>query len=136
MNYFLKLNGISIIYAITILIPIQLVLNVYRLTRITEWNIQTVNKIIGLTSLLAFLVFSLLLFFLTRKWLSGGKARYLTVVLWLPYYVLFAFLFATLFPITHNGDIPNPASGLLIIGAFIVYPLYIMAMNFFAGFNE
>ncbi|WP_113927888.1 hypothetical protein [Bacillus sp. P14.5] len=136
MNYFVKLNVISMIYAVTLLIPIQLLLNVYRITRITEWGIQRVITVSGITSLLSFIICSLLLFLWTRKWLIGRKACYWTIIMWVPYYFMFTFLIASTIPITHRGDVPNPASGFLIAGAFLIYPLYVLAINFFARLKE
>ncbi|MGM0845607.1 MAG: hypothetical protein ACQEUT_11565 [Bacillota bacterium] len=130
MTYFFKLNAVSILYAVLILIPIELMLNIYRITRITGWDIGTANIVIAITTITALIFFTLLLILLTAKWMKVRKANYWTVVLWVPYYILFLFLFALLFPITYRGDTPNPASGLLVIGILICFPIYVAGINF------
>ncbi|MYL35638.1 hypothetical protein GLW05_18845 [Pontibacillus yanchengensis] len=132
MKYFLKLNTISILYALMVFIPVQLMVNVYRISRLTSWEIGTINIITGVIFLIEVVVGTIMLYFLTKKWLNGRKANFWTIILWLPYFVLFIYIFASLFPITNGGDDPNPASGLLIIGGLIVYPFYILILNFFS----
>ncbi len=104
--------------------------NVYRISRITNWNIGNVNILIGFTNVIAFIAGTILLFFLTTKWMKVRKVKFWTVILWVPYFVLFVYFFASLFPITSGGDSPNPVTGFLPIGAVIVYPIYILIINF------
>lgn len=130
----MKLNAISILYAVMIFVPVELMLNVYRISRLTNWEIGTINILTLVIFLFEVIVGTILLFFLTRKWLNVRKANLWTTILWIPYFVLFIYLFAVLFPITYGGDVPNPASGLLIIGGLLVYPIYILILNF-SGMN-
>ncbi|ENH95549.1 hypothetical protein J416_15567 [Gracilibacillus halophilus YIM-C55.5] len=130
MKYFLKLNAISILYALMIFIPVQLVMNVYRISRLTSWEIGTIISLTGVILLIEVTVGTIMLYSLTKKWLNGRKANLWTVILWIPYFVFFIYIFASLFPITYGGDSPNPASSLLIIGGLIVYPFYILILNF------
>jgi hypothetical protein len=132
MKYLLRLNTISILYALMVFIPVQLMVNVYRISRLTSWEIGTVNILTGVILLIEVVVGSIMLYFLTKKWLNGRKANLWTIILWIPYFVLFIYIFASLFPITNGGDDPNPASGLLIIGGLLVYPFYILILNFFS----
>jgi hypothetical protein len=115
-----------------VFIPVQLMVNVYRISRLTSWEIGTVNILTGVILLIEVVVGSIMLYFLTKKWLNGRKANLWTIILWIPYFVLFIYIFASLFPITNGGDDPNPASGLLIIGGLLVYPFYILILNFFS----
>jgi hypothetical protein len=131
MNYFLKLNAVSILYALMFFAPAELMVNVYRISRLTGWEIGTVNTLTGVVLLSEVIAGSILLYFLTKKWLNGRKANFWTAFLWIPYFFLFTYIFASLFPITYGGDDPNPASGLLLIGGFICYPIYILLLNFF-----
>ncbi|WP_456274837.1 hypothetical protein [Bacillus sp. AK031] len=133
MNYFLKLNVISILYALMIFIPVQLIVNVYRISRLTSWEISTVNILTAVILLMVVIAGTIMLYFLTKKWLNGRKANFWAIILWIPYFVLLIYIFASLFPLTYGGDDPNPASGLLIIGGLIVYPFYILILNFFSG---
>jgi hypothetical protein len=132
MKYLLRLNTISILYALMVFIPVQLMVNVYRISRLTSWEIGTVNILTGVILLIEVVVGSIMLYFLTKKWLNGRKANLWTIILWIPYFVLFIYIFVSLFPITNGGDDPNPASGLLIIGGLLVYPFYILILNFFS----
>ncbi len=50
-----------------IFIPLELMINVYRISRITNWNIGTVNMLTGITIIVEFIVGTILLFFLTKK---------------------------------------------------------------------
>lgn len=130
MKYFLKLNIVSILYAFIVLIPIQLMGNVYRISRLTTWEIDTVNMLIAAIIIVDVIGGTILLLLLTRKWLGDRKANFWTVILWIPYFVLFTYLIASLFPITYGGDAPNPVTGLVALGGLIVYPVYILILNF------
>jgi len=131
MKYFLKLNVISILYAIMVFVPLELMLNVYRISRLTNWEIGTVNTLTGVTLIVEILVCTILLVFLTKQWLGERRANFWTVILWAPYFVLFIYVFASLFPITYGGDDPNPVTGLVAIGGLIIYPFYILILNLF-----
>ncbi len=129
MKYFLKLNVISILYALMVFVPLELMLNVYRISRLTNWGIGMVFILTGVTLIVAIIGGTILLFFLTKKWLDGRKAKFWTVILWVPFFVIFIYVFASLFPITYGGDSPNPVTGLIAIGGLIVYPFYILILN-------
>ena len=129
MKYFLKLNVVSILYALIIFVPIQLMGNVYRITRLTNWEMGKVNILTGLTIIIGIIGGTILIHSLTKKWLEGKKANFWTVILWIPYFVLFIYVIASLFPITNGGDAPNPVTGLLVLGGLIIYPLYILIIN-------
>jgi hypothetical protein len=130
MTYFLKLNMVSMLYALVLLVPVELMLNVYRISRLMNWEIETVNLVSSLVLIIEFIGSTILLFFLTKNWLGGRKANYWSVVLWAPYFALFVYLLAVIMPITYGGDDPNPATGLLAIGGLMVYPFYILFLNF------
>lgn len=130
MNYFFKLNIVSIIYALMMFIPLELILSVYRITRLTNWEFSTVNIVTCVTVIIVMVGATILLHFLTKKWLDGRKAKFLTVLLWVPYFILFIYVFASLFPMTNGGDEPNPVTGLFVMGGLIAYPFYILILNF------
>lgn len=130
MKFFLKLNLMSILYALLLFIPIELMMNVYRIDRLTGWGIGTVNTVMGVSFIVVFVFFTILLVFLTNRWMDGRKAAYWTTVMWLPYFICFIYVFARLFPITYGGDDPNPVTGLLSLGAMMVYPLFILIIHF------
>ncbi|WP_233569865.1 hypothetical protein [Falsibacillus albus] len=66
MKYFIKLNIISILYALLILVPSELMINVYRFSRLTGWNIGKVNTLNGITITVVIILGTTLLFFLTK----------------------------------------------------------------------
>ncbi|KAB8126025.1 hypothetical protein F9U64_21035 [Gracilibacillus oryzae] len=127
--YFLKLNVVSMVYAFLIFVPIELMANVYRISRLTNWQIDTVHIVTLLVILIEVIAGTMILFYLSKKWLDGRKANFWTAILWLPYFLLMMYVFASLFPITNGGDVPNPVTGLFIIGGLIVYPVYIVIIN-------
>lgn len=130
MKFIVKLNSISILYAFFLFIPIELMMNVYRIDRLTGWGIDKVIVVLGVSFIVVFVLSIILPVFLTNRWMEGRKSAYWTTVLWLPYFVLFLYAFAKLFPITYGGDDPNPVTGLLSAGAIIVYPLFIWIVCF------
>lgn len=132
MEYFLKLNVIGMLYALLIFIPAELMLNVYRISRLTKWEISTVNVLTAALVIAAGIGGTLLLLSLTREWLGERKTNFWTVILWVPYFVLYIYIFATAFPVTQSGDTPNPVTGLFIIAGLVIYPFYIMVLNSFS----
>lgn len=136
MKKFIKLNVVSILYAFFILIPLELAVNVYRISRLTGWDINTVNKISLASAIIEMCLGTLVLYFLTKKWLGRGGSNYFTVILWIPYLMLLFYTFSFLFPITDRADNPNPASGLIAIGAIFLYPIYILIINFISFLTD
>lgn len=131
MKLFLRLNIISSLYAFVLFISIELQVNFYRIWRLTGWEGDTVNTVIAVIHVVGFIVTIFLFYFLIRKWFEGKKAGYWSVILWFPYLFLFAFIFASLFPITYGGDNPAPVTGLIIIGQLITYPFYLLLITVF-----
>ncbi|GIP53350.1 hypothetical protein J42TS3_23850 [Paenibacillus vini] len=120
---------VSILYALFLFVPIELMVNVYRISRLTGWELNSTN-ILNMVIICADIVFgTAILYLLTTKWLGRRKLNYLTIVFWVPYFILFVYIFARLFPITYGGDDPNPVTGLLAIGMLLLYPVYIFFMN-------
>ncbi|WP_422122388.1 hypothetical protein DHX103_11315 [Planococcus sp. X10-3] len=136
MRYFLKLNAISMLYALIVFIPFELMLNVYRISRLTEVKLDTVIVWSGTALSAVFIGGSILIYFLTKKWLDERKVNFVTMILWLPYFVLFVFVFALRFPITYGGDNPNPVVGLLAMGGTLAYPFYILVLNSLAWWRD
>ncbi|QTM98359.1 hypothetical protein ERJ70_02925 [Sediminibacillus dalangtanensis] len=130
MPYFLKLNGVSILYALMALIPIQLTANIYRIYRLTGWKPTVVNGTLLAVTLTLFIVGTIGIFLLSEKWLKGRNAGFWTAVLWIPFFLIFTYWFAGLFPITNPGDQPNPASGVIILSGLFAYPFYILILTY------
>ncbi|MCJ1909210.1 hypothetical protein [Planococcus ruber] len=129
MKQFWKLNAVSMLYALMIAIPVELMLNVYRISQVANMEIGTVNRLTGIILLLEVTLGTLLFYTLIQKWLGRKNSNYWTVILWLPYFVLYIYGIATLFPINDGGDMPNPASGLMMIAGLFVYPFYILILT-------
>lgn len=133
MRYFIKLNFMALLYGFALFVVTELMGNSYRLERITHWFSLTFNKI---SVLVLFILFTTVLCFLTKKFFSKGKLRYILSILWIPYYVILVLLFSFLFPITNRGDDPVPALGLILLGMWIIYPFYIAIINFIFKKNK
>lgn len=136
MKYMLKLNAVSMLYALMAVIPLELMVNVYRISRLAKWEIETVNMLTGITLFVDMIGGTLLLYVITKKWLGERKVNFLAAILWLPYFILFIFIFASLFPITYRGDDPNPVTGLLMMGGMMVYPVYILILTSFSMMKD
>ncbi|SDM71494.1 hypothetical protein [Sediminibacillus halophilus] len=133
MRYFLKINGVSILYAIMALIPIQLTVNIYRIYRLTGWNPTIVNGVLLTIMLTLIIAGTIGIFSLSKKWLKGQNAGFWTAILWIPYFLIFTYLFTRLFPTTNPGDEPNPALGLIFLTGLFAYPFYILILTYMAN---
>lgn len=129
MNKFARLNTISALYALVLLIQIEPMINVYRIARVSNWPIGTVNIMILFINFAVFIVSTVIFYLFTRKYLNAGKLRCFSTVLWIPYFAMFNYCFISLFPVTNPGDDPAPVLGLIIIGIFFIYPFYIALIN-------
>ena len=136
MTYFLRLNIVSFLYALMFFVPLELMLNVYRLARLTNIEVGTINTLTCLLLFVGTIGGTIVIYQLSKSWLKGRKANSWTILLWLPYFALLLLLFANLAPFTNEGDMPNPVTGLLAFGGIIVYPIYIFVINIFSMTNE
>lgn len=130
MKFVKKLNVVSIIYAFMLFVNIELMLNVYRISRITGWDLDTVVVIISTIKIVGFIFCTIFFYKLIKNLMEGRKASFFTIILWFPYFIFFIYIFASLFPITYGGDKPNPINGLVILGELILYPIYLAILNF------
>ena len=134
MNTFWKLNVISVLYAVMVFIPMELFTNGSRISRLIGWNFNVTTIVIGISTIVSVIIFSTIIGYLTKTWMNNRKSSFWSVLLWLPYLVLFTFIFASLFPITNPADKGGPGDGLLILGLLILYPLYVLLLNAFSTF--
>ena len=126
VEIFTRLNIIGALYALVLFIQLQPMLNIYRIVRITNWSINTVNMLVAIFNLILFIISSIVFYFITRRYLSQGKLRFLLTLLWIPYYAIFTLILS---PASVRGEEPPPVLGLLFIGVFLVYPFYIAFIN-------
>ena len=136
MKYFFKLHVLSILYALMVFVPIELMVNVYRISRVTNWEVGTVSMLTNVTLVIEIVGGTILLLFLTKKWLGERKANFFTAILWIPYFVLLIYIFTSLFPLTNRGDTPNPVTAFFVIGGLIVYPFYKLILDLLCITNE
>lgn len=136
MNFFLKLNVISAIFAFVLFISFELQVNIYRISRIMRWEVLKTNNVIIIIHFVGFIVSIFLFYILISKWLDGKKARYWTIILWFPYLIIFIMIFSILFPMTDPGDDPAPVSGLIIMAQLVSYPIYLLFINYMANLES
>lgn len=129
----IKLNAMAAFYALVLLFQVQLATNVYRISRITNWPISRIKILFGTLNLSVFVISTIIFFYITKRYFSQGKLRFLLTLLWIPYYILFTSIFTLLFPIRVRGDEPVPVIGLLLIVVFFIYPFYIAIINLAAS---
>lgn len=131
MRFFLKLNVVSILYAFMLFVPVELMLNAYRVSRLTGWNLDNLLIAMSIVVIIGFISSTMFLIFLTKKWMINRKSAFWSMLLWFPYLVIFVFIFVTLFPINNPADQPGPGGGIIILGALILYPFYLLLINVF-----
>lgn len=129
MKTFGKLNIISALYALVLVVQIQPIANINRIFRITNWSVTTVYMLIAMFNLIIFVISSIVFLFITRKYLSQVKLRFLLTLSWVPYYVIITLVYNYFTPIIVRGEGPGPVVGLLFIVIFISYPFYIAFIN-------
>ncbi|MEH7097741.1 hypothetical protein [Neobacillus vireti] len=132
MKFFIKLNTLSALYAIALFLAIELIINVYHISVLTGWEWDNVYIVIAAINVIGLLLWTILFIFLTKKWTIGRKYSYLSLLLWLPYFILFFSFFPVFIPI-NAGVMIFPRYNLLIYGSVILYPVYILFINLYAS---
>ncbi|PGY06829.1 hypothetical protein COE25_26210 [Bacillus sp. AFS031507] len=132
MKFFIKLNTISALYAIALFIAIELIINVSHISMLTGWEWDNVYIVIAAINVIGLLLSTILFIYLTKKWNIGRKYSYLSLLLWVPYFILFFSFFPVVFPI-NVGVTLFPRFNLLIYGSVILYPVYILFINLYAS---
>ncbi|MED4953916.1 hypothetical protein ABEO75_09870 [Paenibacillus macerans] len=129
-----KINIMSFGFAVMLSFPIQLLANIYRIGRVFGWDLSLVNQVVYSLIFIMFILFTIVFVILTRKYFAENstKLRFISMVLWFPYFVLINFAFSSLVPIVDRGELPTPVVGLLSLGAMIIHPIYIFVINLLA----
>lgn len=135
MKYLVKLNALSVLYALVLFFVIEIPINSYRISRITGLHLSNGGTRFFILKLVLFILLSFGFVWITNRYLSEKKIMYLTTILWLPYLLLFFYLFASWFPMTEPADKPAPVTGLIAMGAMMAYPFYILMINLIARLN-
>ena len=76
MKNFIKINFISSVYALSLFIAIELIINVYRISRVTGWSLDVVMVDIPVIILIGAAFSTLLMIRMIRKWMIGRKIVY------------------------------------------------------------
>ncbi|WP_130860121.1 hypothetical protein [Gracilibacillus phocaeensis] len=129
MQSFVRLNMLSIIHALVLLIPIELMLNVHRIARLLNWDGDQAAILLIIISLIAIIIGTIFVLFLTNRWFKQSNGRFWTLLLWFPYFLLLIFIVACLFPMTNPGDDPGPGAGLILIFVILLFPVYVLVIN-------
>lgn len=129
MKIFGQFNIISALYALVLVIQIQPMANINRIFRITGWSVDTVYMLIAIFNIILLIISTVMFLFITRKYLIQVKLRFLLSLLWIPYYVIITLIYNFFTPIIVKAEEPSPVVGILFIGIFLMYPLYITFIN-------
>lgn len=127
----MKLNCVSAMYAFQFFIQLELMVNIYRISRLTHWELSTVNKVVISITAVLLIIFTALLLLTIRRWMEYRKSTFWALLLWIPYLILFVYIFVPAFPIRNPEEVPSPVLGLFIFGMIILYPVYIALVNLF-----
>lgn len=130
LQYFGKLNLVSAFYAFMLFISIELQLNYYRIWRISGWQTDSIDQMNSVIHIVGFVLLTYFIYFFNKKWLRDRNSKYWTAILWVPYLIIFLYIFANLFPITNRGDTPAAVTGLILLAQFISYPFYLSFVYF------
>ncbi|MCP3032313.1 hypothetical protein LF817_13275 [Halobacillus sp. A1] len=129
MNIFLKINLFSILNAFVLFLAVELGLNVYEISDLFSLNQDVVMKLVTVLYIIGFIIFSFLLFKVVKKWMDKRKSSFWSIILWLPYFILFNFIFANLFPVNYPGHEPGAGAGFAMMFAVFIYPFYLLIIN-------
>lgn len=128
MKKIIKVNVISILYALSLFIAIELLLNIYRMSRVTGWNLDVILVVIPVISLMGLLFSTLIITRFIKKWRLNRSIGYWLAFSWCPYFVLFYYLFTYFFPL-NSGETWFPIFTILIYGMIVLYPFYLVIIN-------
>lgn len=128
MAHFLKLQNLSILLALTLLLNIQLLANSERLYLLMGDAYMLAITMFGLVSLI---LFTRLIIKRIRQ-LAPSLWNLSLYVLWLPYLALFTYVWTQIVPTHGEAAWPSPAVGLVIIALVLTFPLYIFIIHMIA----
>jgi len=117
------------IYALSLFLQIELVVNTYRMVRVTSIKTTDISIMSDVTAVLLLVITTCAGFYLTKRLFGERKVKYLAAVLWIPYFDLLIKAFAHFFPITDPGEAPLGAVGLIALFYMIGYPIYILVIS-------
>jgi uncharacterized protein involved in response to NO len=128
VNYLMKLNMISILYSLLILIPTELIIQAKGISQLTEWSVIKVSILSHIFILLLFVIGTIFFINITNKWIERRRANFITAILWIPYFICFINLISYILP-SNGSNNENPLAQILLIAAAVVFPIYITIIN-------
>lgn len=75
MKYFIKLNSLSVLYAFMLFVVIELLVNIYRISRISGLELDKVNNLELIFIFVLFIFCSIGFVWMTKKYLNGKKIQ-------------------------------------------------------------
>jgi hypothetical protein len=129
MHKVLKLSIVSFFNAFILYLFFLPMGNFYRIERITGWSGDKITHFSNTFCFILILISSTTLYFLVKKYLKQGFYKYWLALSWTPFYFGLLRLNMWLIPITEAGESPSPVTGLLMLFAWILYPLYLLLIT-------
>lgn len=129
MHKVLKLSIVSLFNAFVLYLFFLPMGNYYRLERITGWTGGEITHLSNAFCFILILISSITLYFLVKKYLKQGYYKYWLTLSWTPFYFGLLRLNVWLIPITEAGESPAPVIGLLMLFAWMLYPLYLLVIT-------
>jgi hypothetical protein len=134
MNQELKNTLIlSILAAFLFFLSAEFQLNQLRIQAILSLSPGVSSLIVNILSLISIAACTYGIFSFSRSHLGNSKVRYWSAILWLPLAAAMVLIFANLFPITAPQLKASPVLGLLMMGAAILYPFYLLFVTYISG---
>ena len=133
MKNFIRLVFLSILYAVFFVIEVELILNVYRISRLINVEVELLSIFIAVIIILLVTLSTYLFYVLNKRYLKRSKWNYLSCLICMPFIFLFISLFTSLFPMINEGDRPAPILGLFYWISLVIYPFYLSIIIGIAG---
>jgi len=135
LKYFAKMNVFALLACIPLVVFAQLEVNVYRISRVTGLDLDIIVKAPWIAFLIAAVLGLILFPFYIRKHLGRYSVDGWLLILWIPYFFLFAGTIGRLLPVMHPGEDPGPGTGMLLLFVMFFYPIYVLMTLMFAQFK-
>lgn len=126
---FLWANILSIIYAAISTLFAEFCLNILRLQRLFPTFNYAIIYIVML------IILAILWYPLTKLTANqiAGNAKYWSVILWIPYTLLFIWIISLRFPITDPQYMPGPGIAFVVFPKLVLMFAYSFSINWFAS---
>ncbi|MDR7071863.1 hypothetical protein [Fictibacillus barbaricus] len=125
MKWFFNLNILSAFFGFIFFCTIELMLNTYRISNAAGININHYEKYSPFIYISFFVLSTILLLIIEKYWIGFRKTNFWAAGLWIPYSLIFIFLFNIVLPFTDPADVPGPGAGILLMFSILFYPFYV-----------